>query len=674
MASIAEEVAKPAGSSVIGRLRERLATSDPAYSRLRMASKALLSLLIAGALLAGFSFLVAPLPIAAYGLAVVITFTASMAIRDASFTQQVLSRTYAWIVTTVCVFIASLLAPIPLVADLAFLVVIFGAVYIRTYGLRWFAVGMIAFMAYFMGDYLQPKPSDIGWLAFAGALAFAVTQLVAGTILRDDPERDFRRALVTIDQRIEAILRALIAGPKVDRPAMQEQLSRLRDIVLMAEGFIPQGEVGSLAARGPASELAVALFDLQLIVERMARASYIAPPPPELVRALIDERPAPVGADDGTTARLLLRVGRARTRLAEVLGPLPSPAFAPIKNDAPVVAKPAAGTAATKGPPIPLAWQLPIQVTLACAIAMAAGHVASPTRWYWAVITAFIVFNNAKSRADTAMRALQRTAGTLAGLVGGTLLATLMHGQTIASAIAIPVLFFVAFYYLQVSYGLMIFLVTLALALLYGLMGMFSPDLLVERLIETVIGSVAGAGVAFLIFPARTSESVAAALDKYLSALRDLVAAAKGRALREPEPLHILARSRLLDKAYAELATTARAIGGRWGAVTRFGEVRERLLILSGAAHWSRVLARSLPPDPSLTAEQSARIGELIAEVDARIDAASAVKDSFFERPEGDDAENIAPRPPLPISEDADPVFALEAISSLIRRATPARG
>jgi hypothetical protein len=674
MASIAEEVAKPAGSSMIARLRDRLAASDPAYSRLRMASKALLSLLIAGALLAGFSFLVMPLPIAAYGLAVVISFTASMAIRDASFEQQVLSRTYAWAVTIVCVFVASLLAPIPLVADLVFLVVIFGAVYIRRYGLRWFAVGMIAFMAYFMGDYLQPKPGDIGWLALAGAVAFSVTQLVAGSIFRDDPERDFRRALVTIDQRIEAIFRALIAASTVDRPAMQEQLARLRDIVLMAEGFIPQGEVGSLAARGPASELAVTLFDLQLVVERMARASYIAPPPPALVRALLDGRPVAASADDGTAARLLLRIGRARTKLTETLGPLPSPAFVPIENAVPAGAKPAAtGAAATPGPWVPLVWQLPIQVTLACAIAMAAGHYASSTRWYWAVITAFIVFNNAKSRADTAMRALQRTAGTLAGIVGGTLLATLMHDQTIASAIAIPVLFFVAFYYLQVSYGLMIFIVTLALALLYGLMGSFSPDLLVERLIETVIGSVAGAGVAFLVFPARTSESVAAALDKYLSALRDVMTAAKGRALREPEPLHLLARSRLLDKAYAELATTARAIGGKWGAVTRFGEVRERLLILSGAAHWARVLARSLPPEPALTEAQTARIGELTAELDVRIDAAAAVKDSFFERPEGDDAENVAPRPPLPISEEADPVFALEAISSLIRRATPGR-
>src|SRR6185437_9380801 len=108
----------------------------------------------------------------------------------------------------------------------------------------------------------------------------------------------------------------------------------------------------------------------------------------------------------------------------------------------------------------------PIQVTLACAVAMAAGLVVSPSRWYWAVITAFIVFNNTKSRADTAFRALQRSLGTFAGLIGGTILATLLSGQPVIAAALMPVCFFLAFYYLQVSYSVMIFFITLALALL----------------------------------------------------------------------------------------------------------------------------------------------------------------------------------------------------------------
>ncbi len=313
--------------------------------------------------------------------------------------------------------------------------------------------------------------------------------------------------------------------------------------------------------------------------------------------------------------------------------------------------------------------QRPIQITLACGIALSVGLLLSPVRWYWAVIASFIVFNNAKSRADTALRALQRSAGTFAGLIGGTAAATLLHGQPIVSAALIPVMFFVGFYFVQTSYSTMIFFVTVALALLYGVMGMFTPQLLVLRLAETVVGALSGTIVAFLVFPARASLTAAAALEKYLGALGDLVAAAQQRAHAEKEPLHLLVRSRLLDRCYTELANTVRPLGGPWNVVTRFGEVRERLLLLTACAHWGRVLARGLKPDANLPAESIARIDALVDEVRQRIGEAEAVKNAYFERPESR-GQALTDRAPVPIADADDPVFALEAISGLLWRAT----
>lgn len=670
------------GERLLGRLRDRVAAGDPAFSRLRLASRGLLSLLLSSALLAGITFFIHPLPVAAYGLALIIAFNASLAVRDPTKAGQLRTRLYALPAAVGAVFLGGLVAGMPLLADATFLTVIFAAVYVRKFGQRWFAVGMITFMSYFMGDYLRARPADIGWLALAAALALAVTHFVATVVLHDDAERDFRRALVTIDRRINLILRYLLdpdrhGGPAaIDRRPVQKHLARLRDTVLMAEGFIPQGEEGSLAAAGAASDVAVALFELQLVVERMARASYLALPPDELVRAVLYHDEAAVdqavrGLRDAPPAeeiasRLLLRVHQARTRLTSALGPKPSPAFAPAapRPNSP----PAASPDAVASWHVPLEYQLPIQVTLACAIALSIGLMVSPMRWYWAVITAFIVFNNTKSRADTAMRSLQRSAGTFAGLIGGTAVATLLHGQLLLSGVAIPVLLFVAIYFVQTSYGTMIFFLTIALALLYGVTGTFTPELLLLRLEETVIGALAGTLVAFLVFPARASKAAAAALDKYLAALGDLVTTARRRAHGEPEPLHLLARSRLLDRAYAELAAAARPLGGRWNAVTRFGEVRERLLLLTGCAHWGRVLARSLrpgqPPSPAIVA----RIDVLADEVAARIGRATAIRDRFFDRPEVA-ASMVAPRPPLPITESEDPAFALEVISALLGRA-----
>ncbi|HTN61940.1 MAG TPA: hypothetical protein VL147_10330, partial [Devosia sp.] len=136
-----------AGRRLFGRLRDRITASDPAFSRLRLASRAMLSLLLA-LLLLGAVTLVQKLPVAAYGMAVLVSFLGSMAILDKTAKAQIVSRAIGCVVATAAVFAASVLAPVPVAADLVFLVVIFGAVYIRKFGQRWFAIGMIAFMAY----------------------------------------------------------------------------------------------------------------------------------------------------------------------------------------------------------------------------------------------------------------------------------------------------------------------------------------------------------------------------------------------------------------------------------------------------------------------------------------------------------------------------------------------
>jgi hypothetical protein len=682
--SIAEGPRPGPGRRIMGRLRDRVAASDPAFSRLRLSGRAMLSVLVAVVLLAAVTMLVHPLPLAAYGLGFVIALTGSMAVRDPTPLGQMVTRSLAAIGSILSVLLASLLAPMTMAADLVFLVVIFAAVYVRKFGMRWFAIGMIAVMSYFMGDYMKPAPADMGWVALAAVLAFAATHLVANFILADDRERDFRRAMVTIDRRINLILRDLMESPRAeslrpDRRGLERHVARLRDIMLMAEGFLPQGEDGALAGEGPASELAVALFELQLAVERMVRASFVTRPPVGLMRAVLhhdDEavaqwivRSGPEGGSDAAAARLLLRVHRTRERLEASLGPRPSVAFAAGPGPAPAPGNRPAGPKRETRFAIPAGLQVPIQVTLACGIAMGCGLLLSPVRWYWAVIAAFIVFNNARSRADTALRAFQRSAGTLAGLIAGIIVATLVGGQMVVSAVGILALFFVGFYFVQASYSTMIFCITVALALLYGVMGMFTPELLLLRLEETMIGAIAGTASAFLVFPSRATEGVGGMLAAYLDALSALVDASRRRAGGDRQAGNLLALSRALDRSYADLANAARPLGGPWHTVTRYGAVRQKLLLLSGCVHWGRTLARSLVEGEALPAETIARIDTVAEEAAGRIDAARNKGVAIFagrrhrQAPSGD-----AARPPLAISQADDPAFSLEVISALLAR------
>lgn len=309
-------------------------------------------------------------------------------------------------------------------------------------------------------------------------------------------------------------------------------------------------------------------------------------------------------------------------------------------------------------------------VTLACALALGAGLLLSPTRWYWAVLTAFIVFNNTRSRADTAMRAFQRSAGTLGGLFAGTAVATLLQGHMVASGVAIPILFFLAFYFLQTSYGVMIFFVTIALALLYGLMGMFTPQLLMVRLEETLVGGIAGVLVAFLVFPVRASGSVEEAVEAFADALDALVAEAGRQARGEAAGQDLAALSRALDRRYSELATAVTPLAAPWNVVTRFGQVRRTLLPFAATAHWARVLAQTLPSELPLAAPDALCFDEIAAELTEQASQVRARGTALFlrRRIDGDSA----PGPVLPPARDAPgdekALHALETIRDLMKR------
>ena len=163
------------------------------------------------------------------------------------------------------------------------------------------------------------------------------------------------------------------------------------------------------------------------------------------------------------------------------------------------------------------------------------------------------------------------------------------------SLAGIVVAFFLAFYFLQTSYGVMIFFITVAIALLYGIMGLFTPELLVVRLEETVDRRRRRRLLRLLrISCTRGVAGVAEALDAYLDSLSKLVRVARARLHGQEPNSDIVALSRAVDRKFADLATVARPLGGPWTIVTRYGEVREKLLLLAGCAHWSRVLARGI--------------------------------------------------------------------------------
>ncbi|KQT66204.1 MULTISPECIES: FUSC family protein [unclassified Aureimonas] len=560
-------------------------TSDPGLGKLRMASRVTLTLaLVVCALFAAHAVLA--LPPSAYGIAMITAMQGALAVREADARAQLRTRLLCGLAGFSAAALAVALEPVPRIADALFVALVFAAVYGRKYGARWNAVGMFAFMCYFISVYLHPASNDLPAVALAIALSGTVSHLIRNHVLPEHPDSDFRRAVEAVGQRIDELKDAVEDGRRRGWPveARREAVNRqmqLGDAILSAEGYMPAEALSGEATRGPMGELAVALFDLHLASESLLVADLAEPGDGESGVEAAEHRT--VAGERLDEARRLVE---ARARAA------PREAFLRAAQKPP--AMPAAPEGALITDP---QLRLAIQVALAAAIAMAGGLLVSQTRFFWAILTAFLVFTNTQSRGDTVFRALNRTLGTMVGIVAGIGLATLVGGDVPVS-IGLSILFvFAGFYLLQISYGAMTFFVTLVISLMYGLIGQFSVDLLVLRLEETLVGALAGAFVSFAVLPQRASATAEAAVTALLDALDDMLRAAAER-VETGSGRSLLALSRRLDHRYAALATAARALGPHWNLVRKPGPIRIALLRFMALAYWTRRLARAFSDRP----------------------------------------------------------------------------
>jgi len=586
---------------VSAKIRDWLLANDPALSRLRMAGRVTLTVVATVACLAVIHLAGLALPTIAYGLAIILSIEGGVAVRDRQSVEQLKTRLIGGVVSLLCVGLAAALEGYRYISDPMFLVVILCATIGRMYGPRGFAIGMFAFTSYFMGAYLRPSLADLPLGAIGPAIAVVTGHVVRTYVLPDDWRRDLLQSLVAIQGRVGDILMrlALLASAgsstEADRRELRQLEERLKDVVLMAEGFLPRPPEGVIEPENePVTALAMAIFDVHLAAESAIVLSLEALPPFVLVHALIEndqdmaERIAAsrVVADDervSESARALVWLQKARTALAEAIGEGRATGFRSIDGAAPPPAtKP---DFSLKNPQIRAA----IQITVASTVAMGFGLMLSRDRWFWAVLTAFLIFTNTKSRGDAAIRALQRSVGTLAGIASGLVIATLIGPQPAISVPLVALCIFLGFYFLQVSYAAMTFFISIVLCLIYGLIGSLTLDLLQLRIEETLIGAIAGTIVAFLVFPAPTRSNLDQALGRWFDGLRQLLNAVK----EGKSGFEVIELSRKLDAAYREVTVAARPLGASWSVVTRPGQVRQTLAIFLGATYWARIFGRN---------------------------------------------------------------------------------
>lgn len=192
------------------------------------------------------------------------------------------------------------------------------------------------------------------------------------------------------------------------------------------------------------------------------------------------------------------------------------------------------------------------QVSVGSTLAIIGGEFLSTQRWYWAVLTCWVVFLNTASTGEILVKGYRRLLGTVLGVVAGVALAGLVGNHTWIAFALVLLFIFAMFFTAPLSYALMSFFVTAMLGLLYTLLNTYSLSVLWLRIEETALGAACGIIAAVLVLPVHTDRRTDELLNTVLDRLADVISASVEQLSGGPAA-DLLDKARDLDTALDDL-------------------------------------------------------------------------------------------------------------------------
>ncbi|HCA87399.1 MAG TPA: hypothetical protein DEQ61_19150 [Streptomyces sp.] len=587
----------------------------------------------------------------------------------------------------------TVLAPYRVIADVLFVLVIFGAVYVRRFGQRGKALGLIAFQMFFVAQFVQVKPGMLPEVTAAMLVAFGCGAGVRFGLLRVTPEQTLKLLMGSFRARLRLAVGAMVElseqehergqerEPGQDREPgsgsaaweraerrLRRRIVHLHDCALMIQGRLEDSTPDARTATSVQRRVA----GMEIATERLAAVLLDTERPPHTsaLTGRLRELSAAVSRD-WLQARLPVGLSYVRDRLLgfreneglagtpfadqEALRAVGELAFSVLGLR---VALGTAGSETDDDSPrtrqyreeleteelslraeaVPVAMDLEelegeqgeearkqklkeeekaaeprgldrpstriaFQVSVGSALAIVSGELLSPQRWYWAVLTCWVVFLGTSSTGEILVKGYRRLAGTVFGVIAGVGLAGLVAGNDTLAFILVLLFVFAMFYTAPVSYILMSFFTTAMLGMLFTVLQTYSSDVLILRIQETAIGAACGLGAALLVLPVRTSRHTDEQLRTVLERLRDVTEEAVRRLSgdqadsappggAEPVPVDLLDSARALDDALDELRSAVQPLTHPVSPLrSRSQNARYVVALLDTAAYHARGLA-----------------------------------------------------------------------------------
>ena len=289
------------------RARNWAIGSDPGLLRLRMATRTTAAL--GTSLLVLFLLTKAtgqPLTVALLGA--VITMISARSVNEPDPRRQRITMALMPLPAAVSITAAALVTPHPVIGDVLFVVVVFIAVYVRRFGPRGTALGMVTFMAYFFSLYLRAQFAELPWLIGATVIGTLCSYLWNAFLMPDRPKSVLRANIRSLRARMAIVVDTTADTVRLGNPDERRQrrlrirARRLNETALTVQAQIEDRVNPSALWPGVSGEdLALWLFDAELTVERLAIAG---------TRAAQSDLPAATRAELADTVALLARAIR----------------------------------------------------------------------------------------------------------------------------------------------------------------------------------------------------------------------------------------------------------------------------------------------------------------------------------------------------------------------------
>jgi Fusaric acid resistance protein-like len=557
-----------------------LVASDPGRLRLRSAAATTLSLVLALVALLAFTG-VSHQPVTVAMLGAIVAMQSSAAVKDRHQRSRMITTLLLFLPATGAVSLAAILSPLGKIADVGFIVVLFGAVWVRRFGPRGNALGMLAFISYFFALFLRARPGQIPVLAVGIAVGLGATLLVRTLIFPDRPRVEVRRLVRALRGASIAVLEVTLNRSERDLAVLRRRrLDRLAETALMIDDWLDRHDAAQLLSVTN-EDLALRIFDAQIATEQLVSLLWALDPakawPTGLEHAItalglcLQNRPS---EDQLRAARKLAAAAAERADLSTPAGVATVVAYRAVQAHLAIhhittnaLGVDSADEGQTKTVPeketpagLDASTKAAIQVAVATSAATILGELISPDRWYWAVLTAFLVFTGVSTRGEILTRAGHRIAGTIAGVVAGVLLAALVgHNPPVQIALLV-ICVFCAFYLVTVAYALLAFFMTVLLAMLYGLLGAFNVEVLELRIAETAVGGLVGIAAAYFILSTGTRATLIDKVADYLDQMIDLIGASIDSVLTPGGETDLVAQTRRLDNALKDVLTAGKPL------------------------------------------------------------------------------------------------------------------